>query len=124
MTTPEARLLMSQNGDIGAIYGILHDLAGKVDKLIESDETNEETRTMILNHIRGEDSVISQFKAAFPGGDPKGHCDWHEAEIARIRARKEFWQKMSFELAKWGLIGFLGWGFLQLWHGALQGPVK
>ena len=79
---------------------------------------------MILNHIRGEDAVISQFKSAFPGGDPLGHCDWHQAEIDRIRARKEFWMKMTFELAKWGLIGFLGWVFIQLWHGALQGPVK
>ena len=118
--TPEARLASSH--EIGTLYQLLHDLAGKVDTLIENNETHEETRTQLLNHMRGEDAILAQFKGAFPGGDPIGHCEWHEAEIARIRARKDFWQKMTFELAKWGLIGFLGWLFLQLWHGALQGP--
>jgi len=120
--TPESRFANSH--EIGTLYQLLHDLAGKVDTIIENDEKNEDTRQMILNHIRGEDAVIAQFRSAFPGGDPAGHCDWHQAEIDRIRARKEFWMKMTFELAKWGLIGFLGWVFIQLWHGALQGPIK
>jgi hypothetical protein len=120
--TPEHRLTMSSSHELGTLYQLLHDIGGKVDTLIDNNEKHEETRTLLLNHMSGEDAVIAQFKSAFPAGDPKGHCEWHLAEIERIRSRKEFWQKMTFELAKWGLIGFLGWVVLQLWHGALQGP--
>lgn len=65
---------------------------------------------------------LEQMSLAFPGGDTAGHRLYHEEVIASMKARKEFWQKLTFELVKWGLLGFLGWMILQIWKGVLLGP--
>ena len=65
---------------------------------------------------------VRKLVQAFPEGDLLGHRLYHEAVIDALRARREFWRKMTFELVKWGLIGFIGWGAIQLWYGALRGP--
>lgn len=67
--------------------------------------------------------------AAFPlniEGEPdvQGHRSFHETLIARNQTRIDFWRKMTFELTKWGLLGFLGWMVYQLWMAFLRGPVK
>lgn len=59
-------------------------------------------------------AVSEMVATAFPKGsdgkpDLVGHCGAHQAEIDSYKARKEFWQKLMFELAKWGLIGFALW---------------
>lgn len=61
---------------------------------------------------------------AFPFGDPHGHRSAHEASIRKAEARAEFWKKMTFELSKWGLFGFLGWAAFHLWNAFLHGPTK
>ena len=61
---------------------------------------------------------------AFPNDDPEGHRLWHEEVIGGIKAKKEFWQKMTFELTKLGIVGFLAWAGYQLWLAFLQGPHK
>lgn len=120
MTTPERKLIQmaTMEGSQG-VYTVLMDIAQKLDALAEDHQA---TRDMIENHMKGEEHLLKLFERAFPNGDPVGHCNWHEEEIDRIRSRKEFWKKMTFELAKWGLVGFLGWVVLQLWSGALKGP--
>ncbi|NMG64872.1 hypothetical protein GPA19_07930 [Azoarcus indigens] len=67
-------------------------------------------------------SMEDLIRSGFPDGDPAGHCRYHEAEMARIEARAAFWSKLRFELAKWGLLGFLGWCVFALWRAALVGP--
>jgi len=62
--------------------------------------------------------------ASFPGGDPIGHKAIHEADIQAAKDKAEFWHKMRFELSRAGLLGFLAWAGVQLWHGALAGPSK
>lgn len=59
---------------------------------------------------------------AFPGGDAAGHRRVHEADIARCEARAAFWEKMRFELTRWGLFGFLAWAGYYLWKAFLKGP--
>lgn len=59
---------------------------------------------------------------AFPFGDPNGHRSHHEALIQKAESRAEFWKKMTFELSRWGLIGFLGWAAVSLWKAFLIGP--
>jgi hemerythrin len=123
--TPEIKLIMNKaEKEDERLYVLLMELGGKVDRLVEDVASFEETRQMILNHIRGEETILEEFKAAFPGGDPKGHRIYHEEVISQVKAKKEFWNKLAFELAKYGLIAFVGWMVIQLWHGALQGPVK
>ncbi len=61
-------------------------------------------------------------RSGFPDGDPTGHRRYHEAEMARIEARAAFWEKMRFELAKWGLIGFAAWALQALLRAVLSGP--
>lgn len=68
------------------------------------------------------DAIARLMKEAFPEGDPDGHRRHHELVIKQAEEKAEFWQKMRLELAKWGLLGFLGWALLQLWQSFLQGP--
>lgn len=67
---------------------------------------------------------LDRFSKAFPNDDPDGHRRFHEAEIRRAEARAEFWEKMRFEVVKWGLFGFLGWAAYQLWIAFIHGPQK
>lgn len=80
-------------------------------------------RKELSDHIASEPADIADavraavgemVATAFPKGpdgkpDLIGHCGAHQAEIDAYKSRKEFWQKLIFELAKWGLIGFALW---------------
>jgi hypothetical protein len=67
-------------------------------------------------------SLADCLSKGFPGGDPNGHRVYHEALIHRVEARAEFWQKLLFELTKWGVILFIGWAFAALWRAAISVP--
>lgn len=95
-----------------AMFDVLADLNEKIDRL----------QSTIDSHITDEEARFVKVEAGFPDGDPGEHRRYHEALIQRIKARGEFWSKLSFELAKWGFIGFLGWALLQLWPAFLKGP--
>ena len=127
--TPEQRLavfaaqtsedFIANRDAVGLLFDMLAQQNEKIDRLVVSHGNTQE---LLANHMKGEDQLIQEFKNAFPGGDPVGHRMYHEELINQAKVKKEFWLKLTFELAKWGLIGFLGWAVLQLWHGALQGP--
>jgi hypothetical protein len=68
------------------------------------------------------EAVSKLMITAFPDGDPSGHKAIHEADIQAAKDRAEFWKKMRFELSRAGLLAFLGWACVQLWHGVLVGP--
>jgi hypothetical protein len=68
--------------------------------------------------------VTSLLQRSFPEGDPEGHRKYHEASIARAEASAKFWQTLSLEIAKYGLIGFIGWAVYALWNAFLVGPHK
>ncbi len=118
--TPEARLIkMSDNRDDTIILDHLATINEKVDRLIEQ---HKETRTILEDHMKGEEHLLKSFADAFPNADLAGHRNYHDAVIQKERARKEFFQKLTFELAKWGLIGFVGWVVANLWMDFLKGP--
>jgi hypothetical protein len=72
-----------------------------------------------LAHI---DSGLAGLKAGFPGDDPNGHRAYHESVIRRAEERADFWRKLNFELAKWGLLLFLAWLLIAGWKDFLKGP--
>jgi len=67
-------------------------------------------------------AAVERLIRAFPNEDPDGHRLAHEEMIATIRARREFWQKLVFEITKYGLLGALGWAAIALWGAFLKGP--
>ncbi len=97
-------------------------LAQQNQKLDDLNEAVRDTANELRAHADGETARIAAIAAGFPDGDPDGHRRYHEAEIKRIERRADFWQKMRLELAKWGLIGFLGWAAVSLWQEFLKGP--
>ncbi len=117
MVTPEKKFFQATGDD--RMFELLMEIARKLDTLSDS---HTETRNMLTEHIKEEEEVIAEMRGAFPGGDPAGHRAYHDEVIDQLKSRKEFWRKLSFELSKWGLIGFLGWLIIQVWHGALKGP--
>ncbi|WP_417070840.1 hypothetical protein [Niveibacterium terrae] len=72
-------------------------------------------------HTQSEAQRMLAIEQGFPDDDPSGHRAYHEAIIRRAEQRAEFWQKLSVELAKWGLIGFLGWLAVAAYHEAMKG---
>ena len=74
--------------------------------------------TLIDRYMETHNHILN----AFPGGDLVGHKAAHEAWIKESERRAAFWLDMRNSLAKWGLIGFTGWLFLQIWTGAIKGP--
>jgi len=68
----------------------------------------------LTRHIHDETLTLAEeiahlMNKSFPQGDPEGHRAYHEASIKRAEANADFWEKMRFEISKWGLIGFTGW---------------
>ena len=61
---------------------------------------------------------------AFPEGDAAGHRRHHEAVIKAAEKRAKFWTDMAASVAKWGLVGLVGWMVNLAWQGLLQGPHK
>lgn len=83
----------------------------------------------LTDHMTNETQELAEAMAqmmasAFPEGDPDGHRKHHELVIRQAEAKAVFWEKMRFELVRWGLIGFLGWAVYALWHAFLAGPPK
>ena len=103
--------------DIGALVHLITDLHADVKELDKK----------LIQHMNDETSVLaaevaSLMAKAFPEGDPDGHRRHHELVIEQAENRAKFWSKMTFELAKWGLVGFLGWLVLLVWQALVKGP--
>ena len=77
------------------------------DKIHEMD-------SKLTTHITDETLILAEeiaklMNSAFPAADPDGHRLYHEAQMRAAEDRADFWKKMRFEIAKYGLLGFLGW---------------
>jgi len=94
------------------LFDLIQQQNAKIDKLTEF------VRSSTSNQAQRLESLAS----GFPSGDPAGHRRYHEAEIKRIEARAEFWSKLRLSVTQWGLLGFLGWVLVSLWHEFLKGP--
>ena len=97
-------------------------LAQQNQKLDDLTEVVRDTANELRAHADGETARIAAIEAGFPDGDPDGHRRYHEAEIKRIEARVEFWSKLRLSVTQWGLVGFIGWVLVSLWHEFLKGP--
>lgn len=88
------------------------------------DKLDAKLTAHMLDETKEIAAAVSSILKAFPGDDPDGHRKHHELVIKQAEASAAFWEKMRFELVRWGLIGFLGWAAYALWHSFLQGPPK
>lgn len=98
--------------------------------LIQQIHENQMAFDQKLTQIRHDDTLLlgeelsKLLIRAFPEGDPDGHRAHHESVIKAAEAKAAFWQKMVFEISRWGLIGFIAWAGLALWNAAISGPHK
>lgn len=101
---------------------ILGHLVSLSDQIREVRNDLSQAREELHRRAEGAERQIVELRHAFPADDPVGHRAYHDEVINIARARKEFWQKLLFELAKWGLLGFLGWMLIAGWRDFLKGP--
>lgn len=94
------------------LFDLIQQQNAKLDKLTE----------FVMTSTSAQAQHLESLASGFPGGDPAGHRRYHEAEIKRIEARAEFWSKLRLSVTQWGLLGFLGWALVSLWHEFLKGP--
>lgn len=101
---------------------ILGHLVSLSDQIREVRNDLSQAREELHRRAEGTERQIVELRHAFPADDPVGHRAYHDEVINIARARKEFYQKLLFELAKWGLLGFVGWMFVSGWRDFLRGP--
>ena len=101
---------------------ILGHLVSLSDQIREVRNDLSQAREELHRRAEGAERQIVELRHAFPADDPVRHRAYHDEVINIARARKEFWQKLLFELAKWGLLGFLGWMLIAGWRDFLKGP--
>ena len=94
------------------LFDLIQQQNAKLDKLTEFVRTSTSDQAQRLESLA----------SGFPSGDTARHRRYHEAEIKRIEARAEFWSKLRLSVTQWGLLGFLGWAAVSLWHEFLKGP--
>ena len=86
-------------------------------------------RDDLRKHMTDETDELAKamtqiLKRAFPNEDPDGHRMAHEAQMNTLMNRATFWKNLSFEVAKYGLLGVLGWLLFHAWEAFLMGPKK
>ena len=121
---PSPKLINRRSSDaLLVLVQQVHDNIEQVRKDVKGfDKRLDEAR---ITEARALAEAVSDLMTnAFPEGDPSGHKRAHEEQMQAISDKAEFWRKMRFELSRAGLVGFLVWATVQLWHGVLQGPSK
>lgn len=68
------------------------------------------------------EAIADLIKDSFPEGDPSGHRKYHEASIKKAEAQAEFWNDLKKSVARWGVVGVLGFIALASWKALLLGP--
>ena len=92
------------------------------DMIAQQNEKLDKMTEFVRSSTTDQAQRLESLASGFPSGDPAGHRRYHEAEIKRIEARAEFWSKLRLSVTQWGLLGFLGWALVSLWHEFLKGP--
>lgn len=124
--TQQQEPLVERRQETAAVLALVQAIHDEI-KTIQQNLDKLDSR--LTKHMTDETMELAQeisrlMADAFPEGDPKGHRKHHEAVIAKAEARAEFWKKLSFEISKGGLLGFLTWALYALWQYFLQGPHK
>jgi hypothetical protein len=70
------------------------------------------------------DNEEATFKELGTPEEIRHRREWIDAAVQQQKERGDFYKRLTFELTKWGLFGFLGWAAYALWQAFLQGPHK
>ncbi|MFZ2287604.1 MAG: hypothetical protein WAV93_11515 [Bacteroidales bacterium] len=70
-------------------------------------------RQELAARILTEDHIVAQ---AFPNGNIHDHSAWHSATTQKEKAKAAFWDDMAKSVAKWGLLGTLGFLAVAAWE--------
>ena len=99
--------------------------AALMEMVKETNANVSQLRTELADGALAQKLALEDVLAdAFPEGDPIGHRKHHEAVIKAAEQRAKFWTDMAASVAKWGLVGLVGWMVNLAWQGLLQGPHK
>ena len=83
--------------------------AGSAELLLKINELLDEK-------IRsGHEDLKRLMISGFPDDNPVTHRIAHESMMRQIEARAQFWEKLRFELIRYGLLGFIGWAAVNGW---------
>jgi uncharacterized membrane protein len=89
-------------------------LAEEVERYASLEKKIDKHRSEVDEQFSVIREKIDSMLEAFPDGDIHGHKTAHQLWIEEKRRKAEFYQKLHFELTKWGLIGFCAWAVVQL----------
>lgn len=95
-----------------------------VKKVHESQKKLDEKLTEHMTKETDElaQAVMKLMNDAFPGGDPLGHRNYHEASIKKAEEQTKFWAEMRVAAAKWVGLGVLTFLAGAAWTAFLKGP--
>lgn len=116
---PTAKILSELVSQSQVLTKAVNDVNGILRSHMHDHDMNQKALEQIVGSIRLE---LAHTIKGFPNDDPKSHREYHELRIEQTRNKAEFWSKMTFELSKWGLVGFIGWALVSLWQTFIHGP--
>lgn len=116
---PGGSILAEILSDTRKLTEAISEVDGILKSHMHDHEVNQRSLENIVTSIRLE---INHALKGFPNDDPLSHREYHEAKIEQIKSRAEFWKKMTFELSKMGLLGFVAWVVYSMWISFLHGP--
>ena len=120
---------------VAEILRMVQNIDLKMDRTNEKlDNTNaklDASEERLSKHMEDEEDVLVEVKAqvaslhgAFPEEDIQGHHSYHQSLIERNKWITSLCKDSVKEIAKYGLLGFLGWLLYHLWIDMLAGPHK
>lgn len=84
-------------------------LKGMLEQQDKNHRENGERNDITNARLTAIEASVASFKKAFPDEDIDGHCDYHQTLIDRATFINEILREVLKHLAKYGLLGMLGW---------------
>ena len=93
----------------------LHELERHIDQRIECHLERFAEKIQLQSDTQ-HNRLCELIESAFPGGDAAAHRQAHEDMIRWVRARRRFFEEITFHLAKGGVWALIGLMLIALWN--------
>ena len=104
---------------LAELLQMVTEVSGILKSHMHDHDMNHQAIEMKLSDMHKD---VSAANSGFPENDPIAHREFHAEYARKMKEKADFWRKMSFELGKYGLLGFFGWAAYALWQAFLHGP--
>ncbi|KPC53040.1 hypothetical protein [Amantichitinum ursilacus] len=85
-------------------------------------ENNRPTLAEVMNSLEELKAKVDEIRSGFPGGDPGGHREYHDALIRREEEKIKLISEVRLHIAKGTAWALLGGSLMFLWFAMTHLP--